>query len=289
MAMKNEFALEMNGTKLRSIQELQENFDLDTAVQYLQDGKLLTWLEDLFYEDEAEKIAELDKNAPHMKQQLCKILGVESEDDSWMDAYELERLNEKKRLLKTMTDDEDIIANADKTALDQTDLANLLRAGANTIYLCGDNFTVPIRFGNKKYIGILKKPNVKIKAATDSELEEKGIVFENVSLPWRQGNDSLPSQSLNTSNTEETKYPHLELPMWMRKAGDKTNGVTSSANLNTSNTEENEEQFTDIPKWMQRKTGAKTNGVTLSASIFTSSTEENESQSTDIPKWMQKK
>ena len=254
MAMKAVFALEMNGVKLRSIQELQENFDLDTAVQYLQDGKLLTWLEDLFYEDEAEKIAELDKNAPNMKQQLCEILGAAYEDDSWMDAYELERLNEKKSILKTMTDDENIIANANKTALDQTDLANLLKAGVNTIYLCGDNFTVPIRFENKKYIGILKRPNVKIKAATDSELEEKGIVFENVSLPWRQGNDIIFSQNVNTSKAEE-----------------------------------NVEQFIEIPKWMQKKTCAKTNGVTLSASIITSDTEENESQSTDIPKWMQKK
>ena len=74
MAKKIKFALEMNGVKIRTMEELHENFDLDAAVQYLLDGKLLTWLDDRFYEDEAEKIAELDKNAPNMKQQLCEIL-----------------------------------------------------------------------------------------------------------------------------------------------------------------------------------------------------------------------
>ncbi len=42
MAKKIKFALEMNGVKIRTMEELQENFDLDTAVQYLLDGKLLT-------------------------------------------------------------------------------------------------------------------------------------------------------------------------------------------------------------------------------------------------------
>ena len=212
MAKKIKFALEMNGTKIRTMEELQENFDLDAAVQYLLDGKLLTWLEDRFYEDEAEKIAELDKNAPNMKQQLCEILGVECEDDSEMDVDELERLNEKKRILKTMTDDEDIIANADKTALDQEDLSNLLNAGADTIYLCGDNFTVPVRFKNKRYVGILGVPRVKIKAASEDELKEKGIVFENVLTPCVKNLNTTKSAEI-AIETHTAYTTHNTLPM----------------------------------------------------------------------------
>lgn len=212
MAKKIKFALEMNGVKIRTMEELQENFDLDAAVQYLLDGKLLTWLGDRFYEDEAEKIAELDKNAPNMKQQLCEILGVECEDDSEMDVDELERLNEKKRILKTMTDDEDIIANADKTALDQEDLSNLLNAGADTIYLCGDNFTVPVRFKNKRYVGILGVPRVKIKSAGEDELKEKGIVFENVLTPWVTSLSKTKSPEIAT-DTHTDYTSHKTLPI----------------------------------------------------------------------------
>ena len=207
MAKRIKFALEMNGVKIRTMEELQENFDLDAAVQYLLDGKLLTWLDDRFYEDEAEKIAELDKNAPNMKQQLCEILGVECEDDPGMDVDELERLNEKKRILKTMTDDDEIIANADKTALDQEDLRDLLEAGEDTIYLYGESFNVPVRYGNRQYIGILGKPKVKIKATVQSELDDKGIIFTNVMLPWQKANNNIKDNNSIVHNTDNHTIP----------------------------------------------------------------------------------
>lgn len=189
----------MNGEKIRNLEELKENFDLDTAAQYLLDGKLLTWLEDRFYEDEADQVREIDTNSPSMKQALCNVFGIEYEDDSGMDTEELERLNEKKRVLKSMTDDESIIANAAKTALDQEDLAELLEAGEDFIYLCGESFTIPIRFNNKKYVGILSNPSIKIKAKNLEELEEKGINFENVILPW--ANETISN----------TTTPHVEV------------------------------------------------------------------------------
>ena len=218
MAKKIKFALEMNGVKIRTMEELQENFDLDATVQYLLDGKLLTWLEDSFYEDEAEKVAELDKNSPQIKQELCEILGVEYAGESGMDVDELERLNEKKRILKTMTDDEEIIANADKTALDQEDLRDLLEAGADTIYLCGETFNVPVRYGNKKYIGILGKPMVNIKVKGPAELNDQKIILENIELPWDK--ESLPiSSAKNITSFQDETQPDkfIDIPMWMRK------------------------------------------------------------------------
>lgn len=210
MAKKIKFALEMNGVKIRSMEELQENFDLDAAVQYLLDGKLLTWLEDRLY-DEAEQIAELDKNAPDMKEQLCEILGVEYEDDSGLDVYDLERLNEKKRILNTMTDDEEIIANADKTALNQEDLADLLNADEDTIYLCGESFSVSVRFSNKKYIGILGKPKVKVKVTNQAELDNKNIIFENVTLPW--GETTAAKEADNNEASLSYTSEHKSFPV----------------------------------------------------------------------------
>ena len=221
MAKKIKFALEMNGVKIRTMEELQENFDLDATVQYLLDGKLLTWLEDRFYEDEAEKVAELDKDSPQMKKELCEILGVEYEGDSGMDVDELERLNEKKWILKTLTDDEEIIANADKTALNQEDLADLLNAGEETIYLCGVNFNIPIRFSNKRYIGLLGIPKIKIKATNLNEINDKGIEFKNVILPWDSESNIISyakeeyfhekSQSIPLFLLKQLLGKHLEL------------------------------------------------------------------------------
>lgn len=186
MARKIKFALEMkDGVKVRSnLEELRENFDLEKAVGYFLSGKLTEWLEDRYYEDEAEKLEAIDKDAPDLRARLCEALGVECTEESELDVEQLERLNEKKAVLRQKTSDESIISNADKTALTQEDLADLLDIDEPIIYLCGDSFNVPARVKNKKYVGVLGTPTISIKANSQKELDEKGIVFENVKLPW---------------------------------------------------------------------------------------------------------
>ncbi len=188
MARKIKFALEMkDGAKVRSnLEELRENFDLEKAVGYFLSGKLVEWLEDRYYEDEAEKLEAIDKDAPDLRARLCEALGVECEEDAALDVEALERLNEKKAVLRQKTSDETIIANADKTALTQEDLADLLDMDEPVIYLCGDSFNVPARVKNKKYVGVLGTPTISIKANSQEDLNTKGIVFENVKLPWGQ-------------------------------------------------------------------------------------------------------
>lgn len=186
MARKIKFALEMkDGVKVRSnLEELRENFDLEKAVGYFLSGKLTEWLEDRYYEDEVEKLEAIDKDAPDLRARLCEALGVECEDEAELDVEQLARLNEKKAVLRQKTSDESIIANADKTALTQEDLADLLDMDEPVIYLCGDSFNVPARVKNKKYVGVLGTPTISVKANSQKELDEKGIVFENVKLPW---------------------------------------------------------------------------------------------------------
>ena len=186
MARKIKFALEMkDGVKVRSnLEELRENFDLEKAVGYFLSGKLTEWLDDRYYEEEAEKLEAIDKDAPDLRARLCEALGVECEDEAELDVEQLARLNEKKAVLRQKTSDESIISNADKTALTQEDLADLLDMDESVIYLCGDSFNVPARVKNKKYVGVLGTPTISIKANSRKELDEKGIVFENVKLPW---------------------------------------------------------------------------------------------------------
>lgn len=196
MARKIKFALEMkDGAKVRnSLEELREHFDLEKAVGYFLSGKLTEWLEDRYYEDEAEALDAIDKDAPDLRARLCEALGVECEDDEALDVGALERLNEKKAVLRQKTSDESIIANADKTALTQEDLADLLDMDESVIYLCGDSFNIPARVKNKKYVGILGTPTISIKANSQDDLDAKGIVFENVKLPWGKQNDKTKNE-----------------------------------------------------------------------------------------------
>lgn len=198
MARKIKFALEMaDGAKVRgSIEELREHFDLEKVVGYFLSGKLVEWLEDRFYEDEAEAIEAIDKDASDLRERLCEALGVEYEGDEALDVEALERLNEKKAILRQKTNDEDIIAHAAQTALNQEDLANLLEMDESVIYLCGEKFNIPARVKNKKYVGILGTPTINIKASSQSEADEKGIVFENVVLPWKQ--EELTAETKST-------------------------------------------------------------------------------------------
>lgn len=198
MARKIKFALEMkDGAKVRSnLEELREQFDLEKAVGYFLSGKLIEWLEDRYYEDEAEKLSAIDKDAPDLRERLCEALGVayEAGDDDW-DVEQLARLNEKKAVLRQKTSDETIIANANKTALTQEDLADLLDMDEPVIYLCGDSFNIPARMENKKYVGVLGTPTIIIKASSQEETDESGIVFENVKLPWTKEGEPATEQT----------------------------------------------------------------------------------------------
>ena len=218
MARKIKFALEMaDGAKVRgSIEELREHFDLEKAVGYFLSGKLVEWLEDRFYEDEAEAVEAIDKDAPDLRERLCEALDVPYEGDSELDVAALERLNEKKAILRQKTGDEEIISHAAQTALNQEDLADLLEMDEPIIYLCGEKFNIPARVKNKKYVGILGTPTISIKANSQEEVATKGIVFENVQLPWSKKettyDEATTVQSPSTAPGNKTwRIPRAQL------------------------------------------------------------------------------
>ena len=60
MAKKIRFSLEMeNGTEVRELDELKENFSLERVLYYIDNGRLFTWLRDRYHDDVAEQIQEL--------------------------------------------------------------------------------------------------------------------------------------------------------------------------------------------------------------------------------------
>ena len=145
---KKRFALIMkDGLEVRNIDDLKAHFDMNSVVREFKDGRLLTWLEDRYYDEEAAAIKKILPGDDYLAQKLCKIFGVETPEDV---ARRAERLNR----LKNYTSDKNILANVDRVAFDQEDLADLLDEDVDEIYLCANRFVIPLRMKNKNYIGV---------------------------------------------------------------------------------------------------------------------------------------
>ena len=132
-----------NGEKAKDMESLRENFDVETVVGYFLDGKLSKWLNDRYYEEEAEAIAQLERDDPHLASKLCNIFGVEYTGGDAIDTEEIIRQKERLAHLRQLTDDEEILRHIDRVAFDQEELAELYDRGVETIYLCEGNFKIP--------------------------------------------------------------------------------------------------------------------------------------------------
>ena len=182
MAKKIRFPLQMkDGAAVRTLEELWEHFDLESVLGYFADGKLKTWLSDRYYDEMAEKVATLTADVPDLNAKLCEILGVEYSSESDDTDFEaLQRQNEKLRVLREVTDDQEILNNVDSVAFDQDELFDILDEAPDVIYLYGDKFSIPYAKGDIKYTGI---NNCKVVLENDrylSEYNNNGIVFNNI-------------------------------------------------------------------------------------------------------------
>lgn len=180
MARIIRFPLKMkNGAEVRSLDELKENFDLESVIGYFADGMLQKWLSDRYYDEKAEAVAALSKESPDFNQKLCEILEVEytPETDN-IDLDAIQRRNEKYRILSTITADQDILNNIDVIALNQDDLYDILDTGSDKVYLYGERFEIPFGRKNIRYIG-LNEPLVIIeKSKRIIDYYEAKIVIE---------------------------------------------------------------------------------------------------------------
>lgn len=179
MAKKIRFPLKMkNGAEVRTLDELKENFDLESVLGYFTDGRLTTWLADRYYDEKAEAVSALSADMPELNAKLCEILEVEYEAESdETDLEYIQRRNEKLRVLSTVTTDQDILKNVDLVAMDQDELFDILDESPEKVYLYGEKFSIPLGRKNITYIGI-NQPSMDIKDIT--KYQEAGIKFKNV-------------------------------------------------------------------------------------------------------------
>lgn len=179
MARKIKFPLEMkDGTMVRTLEELKENFDFEKLVTYFLNGKLYTWLNDRGYSEEADKLNNLNKD-DNFEQNLCDIFGAKYERKENINLEEIEVNNEKIKRIKEITDDLEIIKEADKVAANNEEFIRLLNGDTSTIYLLDNEFKLPLNIKNKKIIG-LNNAKVIIESAEFINFDDNQVFFENV-------------------------------------------------------------------------------------------------------------
>lgn len=186
---KVKLPLEMaNGQQVRSLQELRDNWDLEKVLGYYLNGRLLTWLNDRYYVEEAEKIQQLEefKNSKDLLPRLCAVFEVQYKDSDLINVQAIEKRNQKLERLRLYTADDVILKNVDKVAFDQAELEHLTAHGGNIIYLCSGEFNIEKSLENMIYIGI-DNPIVKMDRETWQQLRKKNCVFNNCNLNIDKG------------------------------------------------------------------------------------------------------
>lgn len=175
--------LKMNQQTIHSLSELRTNFDAQELLAHYQSGNLLRWLKQHFYDVEAEAIESADTTSLSIHK-LCNILGIDYFSSTNMSEEEKAMWEERKRVVSALTDDTSILSNLWLVAMDQSELAMLLRKKERTIYLCKESFSIPIRIANVEYIGFggatLEHP------FTKEQYEKAGITVSGFTLPTEE-------------------------------------------------------------------------------------------------------
>lgn len=213
------FALPMkDGVAVSTMVELREHFDLKKAIRYLGNGRLMKWLRDRGYDEDADKLEDLRGNVAQIDrlefaQRLCSVLGMIF-DKTKIDPKELEGLMEfgrKADKLAQYTNDTDILGNADRAAFDQGDLDKLAKDTIPEIYLCNGEldipreFIIPLEAQDKHYYGF---GNViaRIPSSEYVDFEELGIRFDKEKYKVKFDEDYSKIDQAGTIEQQKENY-----------------------------------------------------------------------------------
>ncbi len=212
MAKRVKFPLDMgNEIMVRDIDELKANYNAEKVTEYFLNGKLLTWLEDRYYDEEAAQVkslADSSENDPAVG--LGRIFGIEISSE--IDVEMLKNRAERLAKLREITSDDEIISNVDLVAFDQEELSDLLDEEKQTIYLCGDKFRLPISVKNVRYIGV-NSPTITISGNEEIDLEEIGITIEKCTFS-EDTQARLKEQAVTKAQTARKQYENSSESVW---------------------------------------------------------------------------
>jgi len=174
---------EKNLQNYHSLQELKENFSLTELLKFAK-GKLLSeWLEMNYYFSDSKKIFNAVDNQiddAELKLLICKIFNI---DFNNLTADELEEIsalvgkNQRKELFLKY----DNAAEKSEFVETQGELVKALQDGANTLYLYGAEFNIPVELHDKIYIGC-NNAVIDFTHESDIDLDARNIIFEDVQI-----------------------------------------------------------------------------------------------------------
>ncbi|CUX45621.1 hypothetical protein BN3590_01533 [Clostridium sp. C105KSO15] len=144
MAKKIKFPLEMkNSVMVRTLEDLQVNFDAEKLIGHWLSGKLQTWLIDRHYDEQCTRISGIDKSSETVINALCEALNISFETEK-MDIQldEIAKRQAKIKLIRQYTNDNIVMASIENVATNQEELEVLLISKCEKIYLIGDVFRI---------------------------------------------------------------------------------------------------------------------------------------------------
>ena len=169
-----------NSLLISKTQAAVSEFHTASVLGYYADGKLKTWLEDRYYDDQAAAVSALTPDMPDLKEKLCAAIGVEYKEEAVKDIEDIQRRNEKLRILSSFTADREILDNVDLVAMDQDDLFDILDMSPSKVYLYSGEFSIPFGKKNICYIGLNQVTVRTEKDKLISDYYTAGITFQNV-------------------------------------------------------------------------------------------------------------
>ncbi|MGO4373563.1 hypothetical protein [Paenibacillus sp. 2TAB19] len=176
-----------NGMQIRTLEELIENFEVDTIVGYYLDGRLKTWLMQRFYTSQLQLLQNINEHNDSLHLEIAKVFGVNIEDVSFNSRQYFEKRS-KLEVINKYTTDQVILENYEYVAVSQSELDTLLEKMTNSnnsiVYLLDDAstiFNISHNISNIIYIGV-NNPTVILKESYSFDAKGNNIVFQNVKL-----------------------------------------------------------------------------------------------------------
>ena len=177
--------LTLQGTTIHSMKELREHFNRDEILEAFTDDYLLLWLQQHYYETEAEQLCMIGSGDKNCFRKICRVFGVNYMDYISLSEEEKKQQKQKEETVKKVISDtkadENLLKELSLIATDQEELAHLIDDEESKIYLCNESFSIPISKPGIEYIGI---GDVSIENPfTPEQYRKAGITMTNISLP----------------------------------------------------------------------------------------------------------
>ena len=206
---KIRFPLEMaEGKMVKELDEFQEYFDLEKALEYFQNRKLQKWLENTYNDDILEELEELTGEEDDFIERFTEALGVETQEVPLDVKAILEKAHLKEKLKRSFPE-EKVETMVESCADSQEKLEKLIEDGKKKIYLVDGTYKISQDARNIAFIGI-GDAKVEIEEKDAHRFLEQGLQFNNIN-PTDEESDKM--MDLNVRNIFQNLLKLLELSL----------------------------------------------------------------------------